>query len=132
VISILVIGLVVGLVALAVIIRTPPDPGPRVHGEKIRLDTILDGKFRPTAFNATWFRGEKAAFFLSHMFVGLSCPLELALAPLTKLWTICWFHCTLWDNSFVRHMFLPSGNILQFHYTVRCTPSSRHRNIKYA
>ena len=31
----------------------------RVRGERIRLDTILDGKFKPNAFNVTWFRGMK-------------------------------------------------------------------------
>jgi len=62
IISILVIGLVITLVALSVIWMTPPDPGPRVTGEKIRLDTILDGKFKPNAFNASWFQGSKLVF----------------------------------------------------------------------
>ena len=36
---------------------TPEDPGPRVTGEKIRLDSILHGKFKPNPFNATWHSG---------------------------------------------------------------------------
>ena len=37
----LVIVFVILMVVLSVIIITPPDPGPRVKGEKIRLDDII-------------------------------------------------------------------------------------------
>ena len=46
------------MVVLSVIIITPPDPGPRVKGEKIRLDDIIHGKFKPNPFNATWHSGK--------------------------------------------------------------------------
>ena len=36
---------------------TPTDPRPRVQGEKIRLDDVLNGKFKPNPFNATWQKG---------------------------------------------------------------------------
>ena len=57
VISVLCILFVILLVALSVVWMTPPDPGPRVKGEKLRLDTILDGKFKPNDFNASWSTG---------------------------------------------------------------------------
>ena len=41
----------------SVVWMTPLDPGPRVKGERIRLDTILDGKFKPNPFNASWVKG---------------------------------------------------------------------------
>ena len=41
----------------SVVWMTPLDPGPRVKGERIRLDTILDGKFKPNPFNASWVEG---------------------------------------------------------------------------
>ena len=53
----LVIVFVILMVVLSVIIITPPDPGPRVKGEKIRLDDIIHGKFKPNPFNATWHSG---------------------------------------------------------------------------
>jgi len=62
VISILVILFVIVLVAASVVWMTPPDPGPRVQGERIRLDTILDGKFKPNAFNASWFQGSRLVY----------------------------------------------------------------------
>ena len=54
----LVIVFVILMVVLSVIIITPPDPGPRVKGEKIRLDDIIHGKFKPNPFNATWHSGK--------------------------------------------------------------------------
>ena len=57
VISILCILFVILLVMASVVWMTPLDPGPRVKGERIRLDTILDGKFKPNPFNASWVEG---------------------------------------------------------------------------
>eukprot|EP00090_Calanus_glacialis_P007913 TRINITY_DN16308_c0_g1_i1.p1 TRINITY_DN16308_c0_g1~~TRINITY_DN16308_c0_g1_i1.p1 ORF type:complete len:847 (-),score=98.44 TRINITY_DN16308_c0_g1_i1:552-3092(-) len=62
VISILCILFVILLVAVSVVWMTPPDPGPRVKGERIRLDTILDGKFKPNSFNASWFQGSRLVY----------------------------------------------------------------------
>ena len=52
-IAILVILSVIGLVALAVVIVTPPDPGPRLRGRRIELLDILAGKLKPRYFNGT-------------------------------------------------------------------------------
>ena len=57
-IAILVILGVIGLVALSVVIVTPPDPGPRLRGRRIELLDILDGKLKPRYFNGTWISGE--------------------------------------------------------------------------
>ena len=54
-----VIAFVILMVVLSVIAITPPDPGPRVKGEKIRLDDILHGKFKPNPFNSTWNSGNQ-------------------------------------------------------------------------
>ena len=56
-ISLMVIMLVLALVTLSVVWMTPDDPGPRVKGEKIVLDNLINGKFKPNSLNATWIRG---------------------------------------------------------------------------
>ena len=56
-IAILVILSVIGLVALAVVIVTPPDPGPRLRGRRILLSDILAGKLKPRYHNGTWISG---------------------------------------------------------------------------
>ena len=63
VISILCILFVILLVVASVVWMTPPDPGPRVKGERIPLETILDGKFKPNPFNASWFAGTAEQYF---------------------------------------------------------------------
>ena len=57
-ISIFVILSVMGLVALSVIIVTPPDPGPRLSGRRIELNDILSGDLKPRYFNGTWISGK--------------------------------------------------------------------------
>ena len=57
-IAILVILSVIGLVALAVVIVTPPDPGPRLRGRRILLSDILAGKLKPRYHNGTWISGK--------------------------------------------------------------------------
>ena len=57
-ISIFVILSVMGLVALSVIIVTPPDPGPRLSGRRIELNDILAGNLKPRYFNGTWISGK--------------------------------------------------------------------------
>lgn len=54
VISVLVILSVFGLVEVAVVLRTPPDTGPRVKGSRIKLFNITQGIFQPNNYNATW------------------------------------------------------------------------------
>ena len=71
VISILCILFVILLVMASVVWMTPPDPGPRVKGERIRLETILDGKFKPNTFNASWFEGT----VLQSIFINRAFPL---------------------------------------------------------
>merc|ERR1712223_1907202 len=61
-IAILVILGVIGLVALSVVIVTPPDPGPRLRGRRIELLDILDGKLKPRYFNGTWISGSKLLY----------------------------------------------------------------------
>ena len=58
-IAILVILSVIGLVALAVVIITPPDPGPRIRGRRIHLMDVLSGRLKPRYFNGTWISGMK-------------------------------------------------------------------------
>ena len=57
-ISLGVILFVIGLVGISVAALTPKDPGPRVKGERITLDSILGGKFTPNPYNGTWESGE--------------------------------------------------------------------------
>ena len=57
IISLMVILLVLALVTLSVVWITPEDPGPRVRGEKIPLDHIISGKFKPNNRNASWITG---------------------------------------------------------------------------
>ena len=52
----MILGVLV-LVGVSVVWMTPDDLGPRVKGEKIRLDDVLNGKFKPNSFNVTWHKG---------------------------------------------------------------------------
>ena len=54
IISVLVIAAVLVGVWCAVLWKTPEDPGPRVTGERLRLQQILNGDFKPNPHNATW------------------------------------------------------------------------------
>ena len=49
---------VIGLIALAVVIMTPADDGPRYPGRKINVEDLISINFRPKAFNRTWVSGE--------------------------------------------------------------------------
>ena len=57
-ISLFVILSVIGLVALAVVVVTPPDPGPRLSGRRIELNDILSENLKPRYFNGTWISGK--------------------------------------------------------------------------
>jgi len=56
-IAIGVILLVLCGVAIAVVIMTPPDTGPRVKGMRFTIKHILDSKVMPRRFNGTWISG---------------------------------------------------------------------------
>ncbi len=60
-IALLVIGVVIGLVALSVVIITPPDQGPRVKGKRLRLAAVIDevSRLKPRKLNGTWISGER-------------------------------------------------------------------------
>ena len=56
-IAILVILSVIAMVALAVHIVTPEDPGPRLKGRRILLRDVISGRHKPRYFNGTWLSG---------------------------------------------------------------------------
>ena len=56
-IAIGVIILVLGSVAVAVKIKTPPEEGPRVLGERLTINHILDPRYYPRSFNGSWISG---------------------------------------------------------------------------
>ena len=49
---------VIGLIALAVVIMTPADDGPRYAGRKIRVEDLVSINFKPKKFNKTWVSGK--------------------------------------------------------------------------
>jgi len=61
-ISLVVIISVIGLVALSVVIITPPHTGPRIKGARIALHNFTSGIFSPNSHNATWFSECELAF----------------------------------------------------------------------
>jgi len=40
------------------VLLTPPDEGPRVKGQRIKLQDIVDGLFVPQHSNGSWIDGE--------------------------------------------------------------------------
>lgn len=40
------------------VLLTPPDEGPRVKGQRIKLQDIVDGLFMPQHANGTWINGK--------------------------------------------------------------------------
>uniref|UniRef100_A0A182Y8J4 Uncharacterized protein n=1 Tax=Anopheles stephensi TaxID=30069 RepID=A0A182Y8J4_ANOST len=36
------------------VLLTPPDEGPRVKGQRIRLQDIIDGEYAPKKLNGSW------------------------------------------------------------------------------
>ena len=73
IISLMVILLVLALVTLSVVWITPEDPGPRVRGEKIPLDHIINGKFKPNNRNASWIKGSMLYFMNEY---GALCKMD--------------------------------------------------------
>lgn len=62
VISIVVISMVLGSVALSVFILTPMEDGPRVRGERFTINHILDPSYMPRRFNASWVSDNEIVF----------------------------------------------------------------------
>ncbi|XP_039952053.1 inactive dipeptidyl peptidase 10 [Bactrocera tryoni] len=58
-IALLVIIIVLALIVTSVVLLTPPDEGPRVKGQRIKLQDIVDGLFMPQRANGTWINGEE-------------------------------------------------------------------------
>ncbi|XP_035782023.1 venom dipeptidyl peptidase 4-like isoform X3 [Anopheles albimanus] len=53
-IALLVIIVVLALIVTSVVLLTPPDEGPRVKGQRIRLQDIIDGEYAPKKLNGSW------------------------------------------------------------------------------
>ena len=49
--------MVLGSVAISVWIKTPEDEGPRVVGDRITINHLLDPKYMPRHFNGSWISG---------------------------------------------------------------------------
>ncbi|XP_037959128.1 prolyl endopeptidase FAP [Teleopsis dalmanni] len=58
-IAMLVIIIVLALIVTSVVLLTPPDEGPRVKGQRIKLQDIVDGLFLPQQANGTWINAEE-------------------------------------------------------------------------
>ena len=50
--------MVLGSVAISVWIKTPEDEGPRVVGDRITINHLLDPKYMPRHFNGSWISGK--------------------------------------------------------------------------
>uniref|UniRef100_A0A646QBZ2 Venom dipeptidyl peptidase 4 n=1 Tax=Hemiscolopendra marginata TaxID=943146 RepID=A0A646QBZ2_9MYRI len=61
-IALLVILVVCALIITAVVLLTPGNEGPRVRGERITLDDILQNNFSAKRFNGTWISDYEFAF----------------------------------------------------------------------
>ncbi|KAH8333609.1 hypothetical protein KR059_001206, partial [Drosophila kikkawai] len=75
-IALLVIIIVLALIVTSVVLLTPPDEGPRVKGQRIKLQDIVDGLFTPQNANGSWIDGE--SFFLYQDHLGRICLLNAA------------------------------------------------------
>lgn len=58
-IALLVIIIVLALIVTSVVLLTPPDEGPRVKGQRIKLQDIVDGVYLPKRANGTWINAEE-------------------------------------------------------------------------
>ncbi|XP_050740864.1 uncharacterized protein LOC108033860 isoform X2 [Drosophila biarmipes] len=74
-IALLVIIIVLALIVTSVVLLTPPDEGPRVKGQRIKLQDIVDGLFVPQHSNGSWIDGEE---FLYQDHLGRICLLNAA------------------------------------------------------
>ncbi|XP_017154892.1 uncharacterized protein LOC108163886 isoform X1 [Drosophila miranda] len=74
-IALLVIIIVLALIVTSVVLLTPPDEGPRVKGQRIKLQDIVDGLYMPQHANGSWIDGEE---FLYQDHLGRICLLNAA------------------------------------------------------
>ncbi|XP_013101716.2 inactive dipeptidyl peptidase 10 isoform X1 [Stomoxys calcitrans] len=74
-IALLVITIVLALIVTSVVLLTPPDEGPRVKGQRLKLQEIVDGAFMPQKSNGTWINEEE---FLYQDHWGRICLLNVA------------------------------------------------------
>ncbi|XP_030381131.1 prolyl endopeptidase FAP [Scaptodrosophila lebanonensis] len=74
-IALLVIIIVLALIVTSVVLLTPPDEGPRVKGQRIKLQDIVDGLFVPQRANGSWIDAEE---FLYQDHLGRICLLNAA------------------------------------------------------
>ena len=51
--------MVLASVAVSVKIMTPPEEGPRVLGDRITINHILNPNYRPRNFNGSWISGKE-------------------------------------------------------------------------
>uniref|UniRef100_A0A1A9ZFA6 Venom dipeptidyl peptidase 4 n=1 Tax=Glossina pallidipes TaxID=7398 RepID=A0A1A9ZFA6_GLOPL len=79
-IALLVITIVLALIVTSVVLLTPPDEGPRVKGQRIKLQEIVDGLFMPQKSNGTWINDEE---FLYQDRWGRICLLNKTLSSHT-------------------------------------------------
>lgn len=63
-IALLVIIIVLALIVTSVVLLTPPDEGPRVKGQRFRLQDILNHEFDALRFNGSWVSGRFAIFLV--------------------------------------------------------------------
>ncbi|XP_072379446.1 inactive dipeptidyl peptidase 10 isoform X2 [Diabrotica undecimpunctata] len=61
-IALLVIVVVLALIVTSVVLLTPPDEGPRIKGNRIQLDDILNHDFQSLRFNGTWISDDELIF----------------------------------------------------------------------
>lgn len=55
------------------VLLTPPDEGPRVKGQRIKLQDIVDGVYVPQRANGSWIDGEhQTHFVLYFLYLSLS------------------------------------------------------------
>ncbi|XP_060657686.1 uncharacterized protein LOC132792360 isoform X1 [Drosophila nasuta] len=74
-IALLVIIIVLALIVTSVVLLTPPDEGPRVKGQRIKLQDIVDGLYIPQRANGSWIDAEE---FLYQDHLGRICLLNAA------------------------------------------------------
>ncbi|EDW76193.2 uncharacterized protein Dwil_GK14793 [Drosophila willistoni] len=72
-IALLVIIIVLALIVTSVVLLTPPDEGPRVKGQRIKLQDIVDGLYMPQRANGSWIDAEE---FLYQDHLGRICLLN--------------------------------------------------------
>lgn len=65
------------------VLLTPPDEGPRVKGQRIKLQDIVDGVYVPQRANGSWIDGEHQTHFLLSLPIPPSLSLSLSVSLIT-------------------------------------------------